>query len=102
MIHLHRFISVLAFVSLSSAAFATEATNQWYLRGPYSGAVQRVAIDNVSSRLVAGGSAGVFVYNGGQWQFSNAGAPTPYVGDIAVASGATFINSGGYVSRSTD
>lgn len=92
-----------ATVSLALAvSAAAQSTNQWYLRGPDSGYVQRIAIDKVSNQPMAGGDAGVFVYSGGQWQFSSAGVPTPNVADIATTNTATFINSGGYVSRTTD
>jgi len=91
-----------AFAVVVTASATAQTTNQWYLRGPDSGYAQSVAIDQVSKKPIAGGQSGVFVYSGGQWQFSNAGAPTPYVGDIATSASATFINSGGYVARTTD
>jgi hypothetical protein len=98
-----RYAYMLSLLTLGfSPALAVEATNQWYLRGPDTGYAQRVAIDKVSNKPIAGGNSGVFVFSGGQWQFSNAGAPTPNVSDIAVSAGATFINSGGYVARTTD
>jgi photosystem II stability/assembly factor-like uncharacterized protein len=86
------------------SAITTESTNQWYLRGPDSGYAGEVAIDKVSSRPMAGGASGVFVYDAGlsRWQFSNAGVPTPFIGDVAVSATATFVNSGGYVSRTID
>lgn len=101
---LYRALSATSALVIATLATAQESTNQWYLRGPDRGYVQRVAIDKVTSRPIAGGSSGVFVYDAGlsRWQFSNAGAPTPIVADIAISAGATFINSGGYVSRTTD
>jgi hypothetical protein len=101
---LYHALSATSALVIATLATAQESTNQWYLRGPASGYVQRVAIDKVTSRPIAGGGSGVFVYDPGlsRWQFSNAGAPTPSVVDIAVSASATFINSGGYVSRTTD
>ncbi|HSE12458.1 MAG TPA: hypothetical protein VLB69_07480, partial [Rudaea sp.] len=100
-----RFIASAAFgVMTAVSAFAAESTNQWYLRGPDGGYANVVGIDSVSHELIAGGIAGAFRYDSQSsvWGFANSGAPTPYVGDIAVTPTATLINSGGYVARSTD
>jgi hypothetical protein len=88
----------------TAAAAGAEPTNQWYLRGPEGGAAFVVGIDPVSHAPLAGAIAGMFRYDsqGGTWDFANAGAPTPEVLDIATTPSATFINSGGYVARSTD
>lgn len=95
--------AVMALIA-STAAIAAESTNQWYLRGPEGGAAFVVGIDPVSHAPLAGAIAGVFRYDSqaSAWGFANAGAPTPYIFDIATTTGATFINSGGYVARSTD
>ncbi len=104
----HSFSLVFSFaVAFSVAlptAFAVEPTNTWHLRGPTGGYANQVAIDPVSQRPLAGGGAGLFRYDatGGSWRYANTGAPTPYVGGIATTPTAIFINSGGYVARSTD
>jgi hypothetical protein len=96
-------LALIAGFATASAAGA-ESSNQWYLRGVDGGYAYRVAIDQVSHRPLAGGLTGVFAFdaNAGRWEFSNAGAPTPIVADIATAPSATFVNSDGSVSRSTD
>jgi len=88
----------------ASALPASEATNQWYLRGPEGGYAHQIAIDPVSHQPVAGGIAGLFAYAPGLgvWNYANAGAPTPYVGAIATTTTATFVNSDGHVTRSMD
>ena len=86
------------------AVFSAESTNQWYLRGPDGGYASQIGIDRVSNRPIAGGLSGVFRYDAfnGFWDYANAGAPTPVVAAIATTPTATFINSDGYVARSTD
>jgi hypothetical protein len=91
--------------SLAFAGSATaESTNQWYLRGNDGGYADAVAIDPVSHQVLSGGITGVFRYDAQSsvWGYSNSGAPTPYVGDIETTPTASFVNSGGYVARSTD
>jgi len=94
-----------ALLSLVVANVAIGQTvDQWYLRGPNGGYAYQVGIDQVSLKPLAGGAAGVFRYDtaSSAWNYVNTGAPTPYVGGMATTAGATFINSGGYVARSTD
>jgi hypothetical protein len=100
-----RLLKMALLASLSLAGWAgAESTNQWYPRGPEGGYANVVGIDPVSHELIAGGIAGAFRYDSQSsvWGFANSGAPTPYVAGIAVTPTATFINSGGYVARSTD
>ena len=98
------FACAVVFPAALPTAFAVEPTNTWHLRGPTGGYAYQVAIDPVSQRPLAGGAAGLFRYDavGGSWSYANTGAPTPYVVSIATTPTATFMNSGGYVSRSTD
>jgi len=94
-----------ALLSLVAANIAVGQTiDQWYLRGPNGGYAYQVGIDQVSQKPLAGGIAGTFRYNAfsSAWDYSNTGAPTPLLGAIATTSSATFINSGGYVARSSD
>ena len=89
---------------LTAASAGAESTNQWYPRGPEGGAAHAVAIDQTSHALIAGYIAGIFRYDApaSVWGFSTSGAPTPRIDDIATTATATFVNSGGYVTRSTD
>jgi photosystem II stability/assembly factor-like uncharacterized protein len=97
-------LSLLVAAGSVTGLAAAEPTNQWYLRGPDGGYANQVAIDAVSHMPVAGGAAGAFRYEAlaGAWSYSNTGAPTALVAGIATTPSATFINSGGYVARSTD
>ncbi len=100
------FVSVFFLIASAAPAMthAVESSNQWYLRGPSGGYANQVGIDPVSQRPLTGGIAGVFRYDtlASAWDYTNTGAPTPFVGGIATTPTATFINSGGYVARSTD
>ncbi len=97
------FFSLMATAVLPTA-HAAESTNVWYLRGPAGGYANQVAIDPVSQRPLAGGVSGVFRYDisTAVWDYANTGAPTPFVAATATTPTATFVNSGGYVARSTD
>jgi photosystem II stability/assembly factor-like uncharacterized protein len=99
-----RNITVMVAALLASSAIAAESTNQWYLRGNDGGYADAVAIDPVSHQVLSGGITGVFRYEAqaGSWGYSNSGAPTPYVDAIETTPTASFVNSGGYVARSTD
>lgn len=100
-----RFPKTMLLATLAAAAPAgAESTNQWYPRGPDGGAARAVAIDPTSHALIAGYVAGIFRYDSqaSLWGFANSGAPTQSVADIATTASATFVNSGGYVARSTD
>src|SRR6478735_4409100 len=94
--------ALLALV-FAPALFAVEATNQWYLRGPEGGYASQVSIDS-SGQVMAGGIAGLFRYNTGTsaWDYTNAGMPAPNIAGIAQTTGATFVNSNGYLSRTTN
>ena len=98
-----RYFFVLFGALIASSLPAVEATNQWYLRGPEGGFARDVSIDS-SGHVMAGGNAGMFRYNTGTsaWDYSNAGMPTPYVGDFAQTAGATFVNSDGFLARTTN
>jgi len=99
----HRASGALLSLAVANLAVA-QTVDQWYLRGPNGGYAYQVGIDQVSQKPLAGGIAGTFRYNAlsSAWDYSNTGAPTPFLGAIATISSATFINSGGYVARSTD
>ena len=98
-----RYVFVLFGAAFASSLPAVEATNQWYLRGPDGGYANNVSIDS-SGRVMAGGIAGLFRYNSGTgaWDYTNAGMPTTNVGDIAQTTGTTFVNSDGYLARTTN
>ena len=98
-----RCIFVLSGALFASSLPAVEATNQWHLRGPEGGFANQVSVDS-GGRVMAGGVAGLFRYNTGvsAWDYANAGMPTPFVVDIAQTTGATFVNSDGYLARTID
>jgi photosystem II stability/assembly factor-like uncharacterized protein len=99
----YRAISAVCAFAFVLPAFAAP-TDQWYLRGPEGGFASGVAIDQVSQLPLTGGIAGMYRYStlSSAWNYANTGAPTPLLGGIATTPTATFINSGGYVARSTD
>ena len=98
-----RFAFVFFGALIASSLSAVEPTNQWYLRGPEGGFANRLSIDS-SGQLTAGGIAGMFRYDTdtSTWSYASAGMPTPIVFDIAETTGATFVNSGGYLARTTN